>query len=105
MGIATEIVTFKTVKGVKRDVFMNIVDELEKEFHAKEPGFIDTELLYHEKNGEWIMIQHWDSMENMKQASADMFRNPVTEAFVQSLDPKTVTMQRFMQLGTWKKGI
>jgi len=101
MSIATEIVTFKTAEGVVRESFIKIVDELERDFHSKEPGFIDTELLYNDKAEEWIMIQHWDSLENMKLASANMFRNPVTAAFVRSLNPKTVNMQRFMQLGSW----
>lgn len=101
MSITTEIVTFKTVEGIKRDEFIRIVDGLEINYHSRQPGFIDTELSYHEKGDEWIMIQHWESPEQMKSASAGMFHNSVTEEFVQSLDPKTVKMKILLQLGTW----
>ena len=63
MCTATEIVTLKTVEGITGDQFISIVDALEKNFHSKQPGFLDTELLYNEKADEWIMIQHWDSLD------------------------------------------
>lgn len=101
MGIATEIVTLKTISGVTKDRFIEIVDGVEKNFHSKQPGFIDTELLYNDKSDEWIMIQHWDSLDSMKSASPKMFNNPHTELFVQSLDPKNVKMLMLSQLGSW----
>ena len=101
MSIATEIVTMKIVEGVTKDSFTNIVDELEKNFHSKQPGFIDTELLYNDKTDEWIMIQHWDSLDNMKAASKRMFDNPDTEPFVKSLNQKTVKIITLPQLRMW----
>jgi hypothetical protein len=49
MCITTEIVTMKTVEGVTKDAFLRIVDRLEKDFHSKQPGFINSELLHNEK--------------------------------------------------------
>jgi len=103
MSIATEIVTLKTIFGVTKDRFIEIVDGVEKNFHSKLPGFIDTELLYDDKADEWIMIQHWDSLDSMKSASPKMFNNPDTELFVQSLDPKSVKKLMLLQLGVWNK--
>jgi hypothetical protein len=101
MNVIIEIVTMKTIEGVKKDDFINIVDGLEKNFHSKQKGFINTELLYNDKTDEWIMIQHWDNMDNLKSASKLMFNNPITELFVKSLDPKTVKMLMLPQLGAW----
>ena len=103
MNSTTEIVTMKTVDGISKDNFINIVDGLEKNFHSKQNGFIDSELLFNDKTGEWVIIQHWDNFENMQSASKKMFGNPVTELFVKSLDPKSVKMQMLPQLGTWRK--
>ena len=103
MSIATEIVTLKTILGVTKDRFIEIVDGVEKNFHSKLPGFIDTELLYDDKADEWIMIQHWDGLDSMKSASPKMFNNPDTELFVQSLDPKSVKKLMLLQLGVWNK--
>ena len=101
MSITTEIVTMKTMENVGRDEFINIVNGLEKDFHSKQAGFIDTELLYNEKTEEWIMIQHWDNLTNLQTASKKMFNNPITEAFVKSINPKSVKMLMLPQLGTW----
>ena len=78
----TEIVTFKTIENVTKEEFISIVDELEKNFHSLQPGFIDSELLYNDVAEEWIILQHWDSMENMQLASKKMFDNPITETFI-----------------------
>ena len=99
MGIMTEIVTMKTVEGVTKDDFIKIVDDLEKNFHSKQIGFIDSELLFNDKTGEWIIIQHWENLNNLQSASKKMFGNPVTELFVKSLNPKSVKMLMLPQLG------
>ncbi len=101
MNIATEIVTLKTVENISKEQFIGIVNDLETHFHSKQPGFIDTELLYNEKADEWIIIQHWASLEEMKAASPKMFNNPDTESFVKALDPKAVKMLMLPRLGMW----
>lgn len=103
MSIITEIVKMKTVEGVSNEEFIKIVDGLEKEFHSKQKGFIDTELIYHEEEHEWYMIQHWESKDNLKEASKKMFIDENAEAFVKSLDKKSVKMFIFNQIKIWKK--
>lgn len=100
---ATEIVTMKTVEEVTTDEFIAIVANLEEAFHSQQPGFIDSELLFNEKADEWIMIQHWDTLENMHAASKRMFNNDLTEAFVRCLDPKSVKMLMLPQLSVWDR--
>jgi antibiotic biosynthesis monooxygenase (ABM) superfamily enzyme len=102
MDIVTEIVTMRTMAGIGKERCICVVDGLEKNFHSKLPGFIDSELLRDEKNDEWIMIQHWDGLDNLRSASKKMFNNPVTESFVQAVDPKAVKMIILPQVGAWK---
>lgn len=103
MTATTEIVTMKTVEGISKEDFISIVDELERNFHAKQPGFIDSELLRDEKRDEWIMIQHWADLDNMRSASKKMFNNPVTESFVKSIEPQTVKMIMLPRAGAWSR--
>ncbi len=102
MCIVTEIVTMKIVEGIEAEEFIKIVDNLEKEYHSKQPGFIDTELLFNDKNGEWMMIQHWDTMEHLSSASKQIFKNPVASTFVQAINPQTVKMTMLPQLKRWE---
>ena len=98
MNIITEIVTMKTVEGITKSEFINIVECLEKDYHSKQPGFIDSELLHNSKTDEWIMIQHWNSMDSLQSASKKMFNNIITEPFVKSINPKSVKMIMLPQL-------
>lgn len=102
MSITTELVTMKSANPVTKEMFLSIVDDLEMNFHAKQPGFLDTELLYDEEHNVWTMIQHWETKEQLKDASRNMFHDPAAERFVKSIDPKSVTMVVLPQMKTWK---
>ncbi|EQF23786.1 antibiotic biosynthesis monooxygenase family protein [Clostridioides difficile CD160] len=102
MKIITEIVEFSVEENLSKDEFIEIVNDLEMKFHSIQPGFIDTELLYDEKSQKWIMIQHWDSMEDLKNSSSKMFKDSSTEKFRKALKSQTVKMNIMPQLKSWK---
>ena len=102
MQIITEIVTVKLADDITKDEFVSIVDGLERDFHSKQLGFIDSELIYDEQNDTWIMIQHWETAEQLKEASRKIFEDSAAKSFVQALDPKNVKMIIAPQLGVWK---
>lgn len=101
MNNATEIVQFKIRDGISGADFINIVEGLEANYHSKQPGFIDTELLCNEESATWTMIQHWESMELMETASEKMFGQEEAQPFVQSLIPDSVNMVMLTQLKKW----
>jgi len=102
MSIITEVVTMKLAVNITKDAFIAIVDGLENNFHSKQAGFIDSELIYDEQHDTWIMIQHWETIEQLKTASKKIFTDSNAEPFVKSLDPKNVKMTIAPQLGLWK---
>lgn len=99
----TEIVKMKLVEGITRDEFVEIVDGLEKNFHSKQKGFMNTELLYHEEENEWYMVQHWTSKDELKEASKKIFSDKTAEAFVKSLEKQSVKMLVLPQIKVWGK--
>ena len=101
MCIITEIVTMKIIDKITNEEFINIVDYLEKNFHSKQPGFIDTELLFNDKSNEWIMIQHWDTINHLKAASTKIFNDSEASVFVKCIDPKNIKMTILPQLKKW----
>ena len=102
MGIITEVVTMKLAAQITQDEFISIVDGLEKDFHSKQPGFIDSELIHDQQADRWIMIQHWETMEQLKAASKKIFTDSAAQSFVKSLDPKNVKITIAPQLRAWK---
>lgn len=103
MSIVTEIVTMKTAQEMTKGEFVSIVDVLERTFHSKQPGFIDTELLYNGESNEWAMIQHWDSMEELKTASSKMFQDQGAALFIKAVDPASIKMSIFTKIKTWRE--
>lgn len=103
MSNVTELVRMKAKDLVAKDDFINIVNKLEIDFHTKQEGFIDTELLYDEEENVWIMIQHWESFEHVKLASRNMFKEATTESFRNSINPKSISISVFPILGKWIK--
>ena len=100
--IITELVFMKTLEGIKKENFIEIVDKLEENFHKPQAGFIDSELLYDEKNNEWIMVQHWKTLEQLKASSKQIFVAKEAKEFVQSLQPENVKMLILPQIRQWK---
>lgn len=96
----TEYVEFKTVEGTEDSTFVQIVDKLEEGFHRTKPGFISTELCK-AGEGHWVMIQHWETMEDAKAVVRQMMQDPGTEDFRAVLDPSTVKMKLMEQHRTW----
>lgn len=103
MNKITEIVTMQIIDGITKDEFIAIVDGLEINYHSNQPGFIDSELIYDETNNLWIMIQHWESKEQLQAASQKMFKDSTAEDFVKSINPKSVKMIITPQIKTWFK--
>ncbi|NMS91500.1 hypothetical protein HGQ85_16385 [Clostridioides difficile] len=102
MKIITEIVEFSVEENLSKGEFIDIVNDLEMKFHSIQPGFIDTELLYDEKSQKWIMIQHWDSLEDLKNSSSKMFKESSTEKFRKALKSQTIKMNIMPQIKSWK---
>ena len=103
MSIATEIVTMKIAPDITKEMFVSIVDQLERNFHSKQIGFIDTELLYDDESGDWTMVQHWETMGQLKTASEKMFQDAEAAAFVKALNPASVKMSILPQIKVWGK--
>ena len=103
MKIITEIVSFESKAEIAQNDFTGIINRLEQNFHSQQTGFIDTELLHAEGSNIWIMIQHWDSLQNMKKSSSNMFKDAKTGEFRNSIDPKSVQIKVYTQTGIWKQ--
>ena len=100
--IITEIVKMKTTEGLEKQEFIRIVDSLEENFHKIQKGFIDSELLYYEEENTWYILQHWQSKEDLKEASRKIFTDKSAEEFIKVIDPKNVKMLVMPQINTWK---
>lgn len=100
-NVCTEIAEFQVVYEVTDEEFIKVVEHLEEEFHSQQKGFIDTELVKVDEHNQWMMIQHWESIEKAREASKMMMKTPITETFREALDPKTVKIKYLNQVKKW----
>ncbi len=97
-----EIVEFRTVPEMNDEEFIKIVEVLESDFHYRQSGFIDSEL-GKVKEGRWVIIQHWQSMAELKAVIKMMMKEPMTEEFRRAIDPASVRMTLLEQVMIWSK--
>jgi len=99
----TECVYFDSIDGLSDEDFISIVDRLEKDFHMRQSGIIDTELVRGKGPRQWLMIQHWESLDHATDASRKLMTDDTTEIFRRSLDPKTVRISYHEHAARWEK--
>jgi len=100
--VITEVVSFETNKDCTIEQLMTIVNRVEKEFHMLQNGYIDSELVKGKEN-RWAMVMHWESLEEVRQASKLMMKDQKTVQFRQAIIPSSVTMTYYQQTQTWSK--
>lgn len=100
--LVTEIVSFDIDNAISDENFKEIVNSVEIEFHMKQAGYIDSELVKG-KNNSWTMIMHWESLEEVKHASKLLMKSDLTTSFRQAIIPSTVKMSYLEQIKKWSK--
>lgn len=101
-SIITEIVKFDIQNSINNSDFVETVAYLENEFHKKQPGYIDSELVK-EKEYSWVMVMHWATLDEVKTASRKLMKDPITKNFREALIPQTVKIQYLEQIRAWDK--
>jgi hypothetical protein len=89
-----EIVEFELQDGVERDRFIEQNKQVERDFVAQQPGFVDRETGFNEE-GKVVVVLHWESPD-AAQGSMDKFESaPETQDFTKLIDMSTFKMTRY----------
>ena len=99
--IIVEITQFKLATGVSDEAFLKEANNVQDNFLNQQSGYINRELLK-DKDGQWIDIVYWTSMEEAKKASEVVMQDSATQGFMQKIDPSSVKMLHLKQVKTWK---
>jgi quinol monooxygenase YgiN len=99
--VCVEIAEFSVLPEVGDSAFIEIVAGLEEHFHARQSGFMGTELVRETEDGRWLMIQRWECRELAVDASRKLMKDDSTLAFRNAMDPKSVRIRYMHQAGRW----
>ena len=100
-NVIVEIAQFKLATGVREEDFLQEAEAVQKNFLEQQSGYIDRELLK-DKDGQWVDILHWNSMEEAQKAAEVMMSDPATQGFMQKIDPSSVKILHLEQIRIWK---
>jgi glyoxylase-like metal-dependent hydrolase (beta-lactamase superfamily II) len=89
MPVIIEIATFKLAPGTTAAQFAPVDQAMERNYISKQPGFISRESAAGD-DGDWLVVNHWKSVEDAEAAMVNFAGAPATQAFMSLLDPKTM---------------
>ena len=106
MPAVIEIAIFKLTPGTTAEQFAPIDHAMERDYISKQPGFITRESAAGE-NGDWLVVNHWQSVEDAEAAMAAFAGARATQAFMSKLDVKTMINRHYIKTApaaglTWK---
>lgn len=98
-----EVTTFETNPGVDQQVFSERDREIQKDYTAKQAGFIKR-LSGMNDQGEWVVIVHWQTMQDAE-ASMNLFMTDKSVAdYAAMINGSTMRMNRYTSNTPKKKG-
>lgn len=97
MPAVIEIALFKLAPGTTAKQFAPIDHAMERDYISKQPGFITRESAAGD-DGEWLVVNHWNSVKDADAAMANFASAPATRAFMSNLDAKTMINRRYVKM-------
>jgi heme-degrading monooxygenase HmoA len=91
-----EVATFQLKQGVTAAEFAVVDKAMERDYIAKQPGFLSREAAAG-PNNEWLVIVHWKSLKDADASMASFEKAAPTGAFMAKLDTSTVSMKRYQK--------
>lgn len=91
-----EIVTFNLSPGSTEQDFLAINHRVEEEHVAQQPGFVQRETLYDDKENRWLVLVYWRSISDAENSMASFSSAPATSIFMQTIDPSSMKMTRYL---------
>lgn len=91
-----EVATFQLKQGVTPAEFAVVDKAMERDYIAKQPGFLSREAAAG-PNNEWLVIVHWKSLKDADASMASFEKAVPTGAFMAKLDASTMSMKRYQK--------
>lgn len=89
--------TFRLGDGEDEAVFIDSDKRLQAEFAYQQPGLL-RRTTARDGDGNWMVIDLWDSAENADACSERWDSDPVAQGFMRHIDRSTVVVARYTEL-------
>jgi hypothetical protein len=92
-----EIMTFRLAPGADEEAFLASDRQVQSDFAYHQPGLL-RRTTARGGDGDWVVIDLWQSDAAADAADALWAHDPVTSAFMSFVDPATVSTARYATL-------
>jgi glyoxylase-like metal-dependent hydrolase (beta-lactamase superfamily II) len=96
MSTVIEIALFNLAPGTTPEQFAPIDHAMERDYISKQPGFITRESGAGD-HGDWLVVNHWKTVEDAQAAMVAFASAPATQAFMKHLDAKTMLNRHYIK--------
>lgn len=100
--MVTEIIELKVKEKISPEKFLEVLEKVELDFHMKQKGFVGTELAKGEES-DWVMIQHYETMDDIKLVGAKIPTSDVMKEFSKVVVEGSVKIKFLKRVKTWRR--
>jgi hypothetical protein len=96
-----ETMTFRLVDGADRAAFLAADAQVQTTFAYQQPGLVrrTTARGHGERAGEWLVIDLWQTAADADACSERWDGDPVAQRFMAFVDPASVDVRRYEDIG------
>ena len=98
----TELIEFKLKDTTTVDALVEQLNKVYTDFHIKQDGYIDTELIENTQTGLWQMIHHYQTMEDIEKLKETLPHSESIKEFGSLVVSESLKVSFFNQHGKWK---
>jgi hypothetical protein len=98
----TELIAFELREGISNDSLIRQADTVINDFHRKQEGYIDMELVSGTSDSTWQMILHYRSMEDIEKVKNNIPHSDAIKDLTEMLKPGSLQVSFYENRGKWE---
>jgi hypothetical protein len=97
----TELIAFEKRNEISSNELIDVAEKVVTNFHKKQDGYVDMELIKESSGRLWKMIVHYQTMEDIEKVKINIPQSKVIKEFTQLVIPESMDVSFFEQQQKW----
>ncbi|MBN2772851.1 MAG: hypothetical protein JXR31_01290 [Prolixibacteraceae bacterium] len=98
----TEFISFELSDGIGHEQLILQADRVVNEFHKKQDGYVDMELVCENSGKQWQMVIHYQTMDDIEKVKTNLPKSCAIKGFTELIRPGTMKVSFYGQKGKWE---
>lgn len=97
----TELIEFEVCEGISNEQLITKAEKVVTDFHKKQDGYIDMELVKDNLKGIGKMIVHYETMEDIEKVKNNIPHSKAVKEFTGLLKPESLNVSFYEKQKKW----